>query len=98
MAWTRSAVASRSLGVLLAVLAGLFALPVCVVTGLAAANQYQPSWPIAFTIAYYAVGAAWLMLVLTAVGGRVAFIVVSFLALLALLGALAAFTSFARLT
>ena len=63
------------------------AVPVCGITGLAAADAYhqKDSWPIAFTTAYLAVGAAWLALVLTTVAGRLRLIVASFMAVLALL-------------
>lgn len=95
MTSTRSAGASRGLGV---VLSGLVALPVCGITGLAAADYYrEASWPIAFTITYLAVGAAWLTLVLTTVSGRLGFIAASFLTVLALLVGLLTFY-LARLT
>jgi hypothetical protein len=90
--------APRLLGVGLALLSGLIALPVCGITGLAAADHYlEAGWPIALTITYYAVGAAWLTLVLTTVSGRPLFIVASFLTVLALLVGLVTFY-LARLT
>src|SRR5438309_10591827 len=69
---TRSVGASRRGGAVLAILAAVVAVPVCGITGLAAADAYhqKDSWPIAFTAAYLAVGAAWLALVLTTVAGR----------------------------
>src|SRR5438093_3803296 len=95
---TRSAGASRGLGVVLAILAGLAAVPACGITGLAAADYYhQTSWPIAFTIAYFAVGAAWLALLVTTISGRLRLIAASFLTLLVLVVGLLTFY-LARLT
>jgi hypothetical protein len=95
---TRSAGASRGLGILLAVLSGLVAVPACGITGLAAANHYlETGWPIAFTIAYFAVGAAWLALVVTTVSGRLRLIAASFLTVLVLVVGLFSFY-LARLT
>jgi len=96
---TRSAGASRSLGVVLALLSALVSVPVCGITGLAAADHYhlQASWPIAFTVAYLAVGAAWLALVISSVGGWLRLIAASFLTILALLVGLYTFY-LARLT
>ncbi|HEY7623506.1 MAG TPA: hypothetical protein VIA63_00615 [Candidatus Limnocylindria bacterium] len=83
---TRSVGASRGFGVLLTVLSALVALPVCGITGLAAADHYRDAnWPLEFTLAYVAVAAGWLALVLTTVSGRLGAIAVAFLALLALL-------------
>ena len=70
----------------------------CGITGLAAADHYHAaSWPLEFTIAYVAVGVAWLALVLTTVSGRLRLIAASFLAILALLVGLLTFY-LARLT
>ena len=87
MGSTRSAASyRRGLGVVLAVLSGLVAIPTCGITGLAAADYYhQTTLPIAFTIAYFAVGAAWLALVVTTISGRVRLIAASFLTVLVLL-------------
>jgi hypothetical protein len=54
-------------------------------------------WPIAFTIAYFAVGAAWLALVVTTVSGRLRLIAASFLTVLVLVVGLFSFY-LARLT
>jgi hypothetical protein len=85
VALTRSAGASRGLGTVLVILAAVVAVPVCGITGLAAANHYmEKSWPIEFTTVYLGVGAAWLVLLLTTVSGRLRLITASFLAVLAL--------------
>jgi hypothetical protein len=82
----RSAGASRRRGAGLVVLSGVVAVPTCGITGLAAADYYhQTTLPIAFTIAYFAVGAAWLALVMTTISGRVRLIAASFLTVLVLL-------------
>lgn len=86
MASTRSAGASRGLGAVLVILAAVVSVPVCGITGLAAADHYhQASWPTEFTVLYLAVGVAWLALVLTTVSGRLRSIAASSLALLAVL-------------
>ena len=87
MGSTRSAASyRRGLGVVLVVLSGLVAIPVCGITGLAVSDYYhQTTVPIAFTIAYFAVGAAWLARVLATVSGRVPLIAASFLTVLVLL-------------
>ena len=99
MGSTRSAASyRRGLGVVLAVLSGLVAIPTCGITGLAAADHYhQTTLPIAFTIAYFAVAAAWLALVVTTISGRVRLIAASFLTILVLLVGLFSFY-LARLT
>ena len=99
MGSTRSAASyRRGLGVVLAVLSGLVAIPTCGITGLAAADHYhQTTLPIAFTIAYFAVAAAWLALVVTTISGRVRLIAASFLTILVLLIGLFSFY-LARLT
>jgi hypothetical protein len=98
MVATRSAGASRGIGAVLVILSAVVSVPVCAITGLAAADHYHASsWPIAFTTVYLGVGATWLVLVLTTVSGRLRFIAASFLVLLALVVGLAAFY-LARLT
>lgn len=92
MASTRSAGTSRGLGIVLVVVSGLLAVPVCGITALAAADHYlEASWPIALTITYLAAGAAWLALVLTTLSGRLRLIAASFLALLAVMVGLVTF-------
>jgi uncharacterized membrane protein len=89
---TRSTGASRGFGVVLVLVAGVVAVPVCGITALAAAGHYgEAGWPLEFTVAYLAVGAAWLALVLTTVSGRLRLIAGSFLAVLALLVVLLTF-------
>ena len=86
MGSTRSAGESRRLGAGLVVLSGVIAIPTCGITGLAAADYYhQTTLPIAFTATYFAVGAAWLALVVTTVSGRLRLIAASFLTVLVLL-------------
>jgi hypothetical protein len=86
VATTRSAGASRGLGAVLVILSAVVSVPVCAITGLAAADHYRESnWPIEFTTVYLGVGAAWLVLVLTTVSGRLRPIAASFLAMLAVL-------------
>jgi hypothetical protein len=86
VALTRSAGASRGLGTVLVILAAVVAVPVCGITGLAAANHYMEiSWPIEFITVYLGVGVAWLVLVLTTVSGRLRLIAASLMAVLAML-------------
>ena len=80
------------MGAGLVVLSGVVAVPTCGITGLTVADYYhQTSVPIAFTVAYFAVGAAWLALVVATISGRVRLIAASFLMVLVLLVGIFAF-------